>query len=178
MARSAPMMNAAIEKNCLEHISLMAQEQIELEFREELQQLAQMQQMAQQNPQMQQQMMPLQQKIEGRKAVLVAEMMEDFMKEEKKITSQFDHDPIAKLRARELDIRAMDNEAKRNEAQKRLDLENMKAMMNQNIQQDKMDQNEELSELRADTSIEKQEMANEARKELMRMKPKTNGRST
>ena len=33
---------AAIEKNILEHISLMAQEQIELEFREELQQLQQM----------------------------------------------------------------------------------------------------------------------------------------
>ena len=33
---------AAIEKNCLEHISLMGQEQIELEFREELQQLQQM----------------------------------------------------------------------------------------------------------------------------------------
>ena len=31
------------------------------------------------------------------------------MKEEKKVTSQFDHDPIAKLRSRELDIRAMDN---------------------------------------------------------------------
>jgi len=163
----------------------MAQEQIELEFRDELPQLMQMQQqaqmnpqLAQQNPQMQQQMQQMQQKIDARKAVLIAEKMEDFMKEEKKITSQFDHDPIAKLRARELDIRAMDNEAKRNEAQKRLDLENMKAMMNQNIQQDKMDQNEELSELRADTSIEKQEMANEARKELMRMKPKTNGRST
>ena len=145
----------------------------------QMQKAAQMNpQLAQQNPQMQQQMQQMQQKIDARKAVLIAEMMEDFMKEEKKITSQFDHDPIAKLRARELDIRAMDNEAKRNEAQKRLDLENMKAMMNQNIQQDKMDQNEELSELRADTSIEKQEMANEARKELMRMKPKTNGRST
>ncbi len=30
-------------------------------------------------------------------------MTEDFMKEEKAITSQFDNDPIAKLRARELD---------------------------------------------------------------------------
>ena len=41
MVRNAPMVMAAvIEKNCLEHISLMAQEQIELEFREELQQLA------------------------------------------------------------------------------------------------------------------------------------------
>ena len=67
--------------------------------------------MGQQNPQMAQQMQMqvqkmLQEKIESRKAVLIAEMMEEFMNEEKKITSQFDNDPIAKLRARELDLRA------------------------------------------------------------------------
>jgi len=180
MVRNAPMMMAALEKNCLEHISLMAQEQIELEFREELQQLQQqgmaIQQMAQQNPQgaqqAQMQMQQMQQKIEARKAVLIAEMMEDFMKEEKKVTSQFDHDPIAKLRARELDIRTLDNEAKRKEAEKRLDLENMKAMMSQDIQETKIDQNEELAELRADTSIEKQEMANANRIKIAKMKPK------
>ena len=44
-------------------------------------------------------------------------------------------------------------------------------------QETKIDQNEELAELRADTSIEKQEMANENRLTLARMKPKTNGRS-
>ena len=38
--------------------------------------------------------------------------MGEFMKEEKEITSQFDNDPIAKLRSRELDLRAMDNESK------------------------------------------------------------------
>jgi len=179
MVRNAPMMMAAIEKNCLEHISLMAQEQIELEFKDELPQLIQMQQqvqmnpqLTQQNPQMQQQMQQLQQKIDARKAVLIAEMMEDFMKEEKKITSQFDHDPIAKLRSRELDIRALDNEAKRRDAEQKLNLENMKAMMNQDIQETKIDQNEELAELRADTSIEKQEMANANRLKLARMKPK------
>jgi len=183
MVRNNPMVMASIEKNCLEHISLMAQEQVELEFREELQQMQQIQmqvqqnpQMMQQNPQLQQQLQQTQQKIDARKAVLIAEMMEDFMKEEKKITSQFDHDPIAKLRSRELDIRAMDNEAKRNEAQERLNLENMKAMMNREIQDTKIDQNEELAELRADTSIEKQEMANANRLKLAGMKPKTNGR--
>ena len=61
MVRNAPMMMAAIEKNCLEHISLMAQEQIELEFKDELPQLMQMQQAAQQNPQMQQQNPQMQQ---------------------------------------------------------------------------------------------------------------------
>ena len=174
LAKNAPMVAAAVQKNCLEHISLMAQEQIELEFREELMELAKMQQMMQQNPQIQQQMIPLQQKIESRKAILIADMMEDYMKEEKAITSQFDNDPIAKLRARELDIRAQDNEQKRKEAEERLNLEKMKAMMNQSLQSEKMDQNEELAELRAETSIEKQEMANEAREELARIKPRRN----
>jgi len=152
----------------------MAQEQIELEFRDELQQLAQMQQnpQIQQNPQLQQQAMQLQQKIEARKAILVAEMMEDFMKEEKKITSQFGNDPIARLRARELDIRALDNEQKRKEAEEKINLERMKALMNQNVQEEKLDQNEELAELRAETSLEKQEMANQNRLRVARMKPR------
>jgi hypothetical protein len=42
MARNAPMIMAALEKNCFEHISLMAQEQVEIEFRNELQQLQMM----------------------------------------------------------------------------------------------------------------------------------------
>ena len=170
MIRNAPMVGAAIEKNCLEHISLMAQEQIEIEFRDELPQLMQMQQQAQQNPQMQQQAMQLQQKIDSRKAVLIAEMMEEFMKEEKQMTSQFDHDPIAKLRSRELDIRAIDNEKKRREAEQKLNLDRMRAMMNQENVEEKLDQNEDLAELRAETSLEKQQMANEARERLARMK--------
>jgi hypothetical protein len=155
MARNNPMVMAALEKNIFEHISLMAQEQIELEFRDELPQLQQMMQMAQQNPQLQMQAQQLQQKIEGRKAVLIAEMMEEFMQEEKKITSQFDNDPIAKLRSRELDLRAMENQRKEKEGKQRMDLDKMRAMMNQQNQDEKLEQNEELAKLRANTSIEK-----------------------
>ena len=39
MARNNPIVMAALEKNCFEHISLMAQEQVEIEFRNEMQQL-------------------------------------------------------------------------------------------------------------------------------------------
>ena len=155
IARNNPMVMASLEKNIFEHISLMAQEQIELEFRNELVQLQQMQTMVQQNPQLQQQLMMLQQKIEARKAVLIAEMMEEFMQEEKKITSQFDNDPIAKLRARELDLRAQENARKAKDADERLSLDKMRAMMNQSNQDEKLQQNEELANLRADTSIEK-----------------------
>jgi len=159
MARNNPMVMASLEKNIFEHISLMSQEQVELEFRDELQQIQQMQMQMQQNPQlaqsMQQQLMMMQQKIEARKAQLISEMMEEFMKEEKEITSQFDNDPIAKLRSRELDLRAMENDRKAKEDKNRMDLDKMKAMMNQMNQEEKLDQNEELAKLRADTSIEK-----------------------
>jgi len=159
IARNNPMIMASLEKNIFEHISLMAQEQIEVEFRDELVQLQQMQQAMQQNPQMAQQMQiqakMLQEKIESRKAVLIAEMMEEFMKEEQKITSQFDNDPIAKLRARELDLRAMENDRKAKESEEKMNLDKMKAMMNQSNQEEKLEQNEELANLRADTSIEK-----------------------
>ncbi len=155
IARNNPVVMAAMEKNIFEHISLMSQEQIEIEFPQELQQLAQMNQMAQNNPQMAQAAQQISQKIEARKAVLIAEMMEEFLKEEREVTSGFGDDPIAKLRARELDLRAQDNERKRKEGQERINLDRMKAMMNQREHEDKLDQNKNLAEMRAETSIEK-----------------------
>jgi hypothetical protein len=155
MVKNSPAIGASIQKNILEHISLMAQEQIEVEFRNELPQLQQMMQMAQQNPQLQQQARMLQERIDGRKAVLISEMMDDFAKEEKKITSQFDNDPIAKLRSRELDLKAKDDARKQKEGEEKMNLDKMKAMMNQANVEEKLDQNEELAQLRADTSIQK-----------------------
>ena len=67
----------------------------------------------------------------------------------------FGNDPIAKLKARELDLRAMDNDQKRTQAEERLNLDKSKAMMNQDLQEEKLEQNEELAKLRANTSIEK-----------------------
>ena len=165
MVKNAPVVGAAIQKNILEHISLMSQEQIELEFKNELPQLAQMMQMSQQNPQLQQQAMAMQQRIEARKAELVAEMMEEYMKEETKITSKFGNDPIAMLRARELDLQAQENSRKQQEGEERINLDRMKAMMNKDTQEEKLEQNEKLANLRADTSIEKTILSSELKKD-------------
>jgi hypothetical protein len=165
MARNAPMVMAALEKNIFEHISIMSQEQVEVEFRNELQQLSSIQQnpQAMMDPNIQMQVKMLSEKIEARKAQLIAEMMEEFMNEEKKITSQFDNDPIAKLRSRELDLQAQENVRKRKADEDRMNLDRMKAMMNQSTQQQKLDQNEELAQLRADTSLEKTVLAAQLR---------------
>jgi hypothetical protein len=157
LAKNAPVVMASLEKNVFEHISLMGQEQVELEFRNEIAQVAQMSQNPQmmQNPQTQAQVQNIQQKIESRKAQIISEAMEEFMSEENKIMSVIDNDPIAMLRSRELDLRAQENAAKEQESKERINLDKMKTMMNQSTDDRKLRQNEELAKLRANTSLEK-----------------------
>jgi hypothetical protein len=186
MAKNNPVIMASLEKNIFEHIALMADEQVQLEFKDKIERMQQIQQDLAQNPQIQQQMQmnpQLQQgmkqeadnlaiEIEARKAVLIAEMTEDFLNEEKKVSGDFGNDPIAKLRARELDLKAQDNLRKQKEDEARINLDKSKMLMNRDVQDDKMEQNEDLALLRAATSIEKQKMSNEARMRSDRIKRK------
>ena len=155
IVRNNPAVMASIQKNILEHISLMAQEQVQLEFREQMQQMMMLQQQAAMNPQAQQQLQAITNEIEARKSVLIAEMTEEFMKEEKKITSQFDSDPLLKLKSREVDLRAMENERKKQNDQATQDLNRAKLMQAQDLAEDKMEQNEDLAKLRAGVSLAK-----------------------
>ena len=155
IVRNNPAVMAAIQKNILEHISLMAQEQVQLEFREQMQQMMMMQQQAAMDPQIQQQLQALTNQIEARKSVLIAEMTEEYMKEEKKITSQFDNDPLLKLKSREVDLRAMENERKKDNDEAQIDLARARLMQQGEIAEDKMDQNEDLAKLRAGVSLAK-----------------------
>ncbi len=174
MVQNNPMIMAAVQKNILEHISFMAQEQVQLEFIEELRELQTLQQqigpMMQQNPQMAQQhpgaqrIQTITNQIEARKAVLIAEMTAEYSKEENKITGGFGGDPLMKLKARELDLRAMDNERKKDYDDERINLDTMKAMMNDQQHDEKLEQNEDLAFLRADVSLAKQEMADKSKK--------------
>ena len=146
---------AAIQKNILEHISIMAQEQVQLEFREQMMQTQVLQQQAATNPQAAQMLQQMVQEIEARKAVLVAEMTEDFMKEEKKITSQFDSDPLLKLKSREVDLRAMENERKKDNDEAQVELARARLMQAKDNFEDKLEQNDELAKLRAGVSLAK-----------------------
>ena len=173
MAKNAPPVMAALEKNIFEHISIMAQEHAEIEFKQEIQQLQmmtqQMQQMGQQNPQAMQQMQMqakmVQEKIEARKSQLISDAMEEFLKEEQQISSQYGNDPIAMLRSRELDLRAQENAAKEQQNNERINLDKMKAMMNQSTQDEKLQQTEHLAKMRADTSLQKTVLAAKLKKD-------------
>jgi len=155
MVRNNPAFMAAIQKNILEHISLMAQEQVQLEFREQMQEMMLMQQQAAMNPMVQQQLQMLTNQIEARKSVLIAEMTEEFMKEEKKITSQFDNDPLLKLKSREVDLRAMENERKKDYDKSQNDIAKARLMQSGENFDEKLEQNEDLAKLRAGVSLAK-----------------------
>jgi hypothetical protein len=165
LAKNNPVITGALEKNIFEHISLMAQEQLELEFTQEIQQLTQLQQAMQMNPQLQQdpqiqqQILTLTTQMESRKAKLIAEMMRDFRQEEQEIMGMFGNDPVAQLKARELDLRAMNDSVKREQDQEKINLDRSKQLMGQTQFDEKLQQNEELANLRANTSLTKQAMS-------------------
>ncbi len=176
MVQNNPVAMMALQKNILEHISFMAQEQIQLEFVEEVQEMQMIQQqlqpmmqnpqMMQQNPQAMQMTQRVQQitsQIESRKAKLIAEMMIDYAKEEDKISSEVGGDPLLKLKSRELDIKAKNDQEQAMNREARLDLDTMRAMMNDQQHDEKLQQNEELAGLRAGVSLAKQTMADQSK---------------
>ena len=176
MVQNNPMAMMSLQKNILEHISLMAQEQVQIEFVEEMQELKMIQQqlaplmqnpmMMQQNPmamQSQQRVKQITDAIEARKAVLIAEMTMDYAKEEDKISSEVGGDPLLKLKSRELDLKARADQDRNANNEARLDLDTMRAMMNDQQHDEKLEQNEELAGLRAGVSLAKQTMADQSK---------------
>ena len=77
------------------------------------------------------------------------------MREEKKITSQFDSDPLLKLKSREVDLRAMENERKKDNDEAQIDLARARLMQQGENFDEKLEQNEDLAKLRAGVSLAK-----------------------
>ena len=153
----------------------MGQEQVQLEFKEEMMQMqqmgAQMQQMqaqVQQNPQMAQQMqqnpelMQMQQemkniteKIESRKAILIAEIMAEYLEEEKKVLNQIDNDPLLKLKSDEIQLKAKQEERKREEGETKAEMDALRLVSNREIAEDKLEQDDDHAKMRASISLAK-----------------------
>jgi len=173
--RNNPQAMAMLQQNCMEHILLMAQEQIELEFMEENQQIEQLKQQiqplmqqAQENPQLQQQIQQnpqmqqlfqqetnLRMRAESRKAQLIAEFTDDYSEAEKEVLNQVENDPLLKLKDRELDLKAREEQARQEEAEDKLNLERAKMMQAKEIAEDKLEQNDDHAKMRASVSLAK-----------------------
>jgi len=159
MIQNNPAAMASIQKNVLEHISIMAQEQIQLEFSKELMQMPMLQQQAQMNPQIQLQLQQMMQAIESRKAKLIAQMTKDYMNEETKINLGAT-DPLVQLKSREIDLRAMENERKKKESEDKINLDKLRVMSNRQVADEKLEQTDDLTKLKIGVDLAKQGMQN------------------
>ena len=175
MARTNPQIIAALQKNILEHITLMATEQVQLEFKDEImkiqqmgQQMQQMMMQAQGNPQMMQQMQQnpqiqqiqnetkqVTEAIESRKAKLIAETMAEYLEEEKKVLNQIDNDPLLRLKSDEIQLKAKEEERKREEGETKAEMDALKMLQNRQIAEDKLEQDDDHAKLRASVSLAK-----------------------
>ena len=178
--RNNPAAMGMLQQNCMEHILLMATEQVEMEFAQQKQQMEQIMQQvqpliqqAQQNPQMQQQLQQdpkmqqiqqqetnLQMQMEARKSQLIAEFSDDFAEAEKEVLNQVENDPLLKLKDRELDLKAREEQARQEEAEEKINLERAKMMQSKELAEDKMEQNDEHQKLRASVSLAKDGIKN------------------
>ena len=173
--RNNPQVLGALQKNILEHINLMAQEQSALEFRDEMvemqemqQQMQQMMQQMGQNPQAQAQMMQnpqikqqqdkmkdLNQKMESRKAILVAETMAEYAEEEQKVLNPMDTDPLLKLKSDELRLKTQEENRKREEGETDAEMDALKLLSQREIAESKLEQDDQHAKLRASVSLAK-----------------------
>ena len=113
---------------------------------------------AQQNPQlmeMQKQIEQMAVAMEARKAQLVAEFMEDYAKAEKEVLNQIENDPLLKLKDRELNIKAQEEQRKEEEAENDLALERAKMLQNRDLTETKIAENDKHQKLRAAVSLAK-----------------------
>ena len=165
IARTNPQVLGFLQKNILEHITLMGQEQVQLELKEEMQQLQQitmqMQQMGPPNPQnphfmtMQQQIQSITQTMESRKAQLIAETMSEYLEEEKKVLNQIDSDPLLKLKSEEVQLKAKEEERKREEGETKAEMDALRLVSNRQTAQEKLQQDDNHAKLRASVSLAK-----------------------
>ena len=109
-----PQLYAMMEAHVLQHIAIMAAEQIEQQMMQETQKFQQqmqaMQQQAQQNPQIQQQMQMMQKQYMDKKesaiATLEAQLIKQMAAEEQQRSGLEEKDPLVKLKQQEIDLKA------------------------------------------------------------------------
>jgi hypothetical protein len=147
-----------LESHVMEHVSLQAREEVEEENREAIEQ-----QSAQYGGQLPQEIqMQFQEIIEARTAEKIVEMTEEMIAEEQEYLESENADPLIDLKQQEINIKAMENERKKNYDEVRLGLDQAKLQQTADLTQDKIDSQEDIAQLRANVNLEK---ANTPRKE-------------
>ena len=153
MVQINPQVYSSLQAHMSEHIALMAGEQVQQEFGQQLRQLQQAMQQAQQNPQMMQQVEQQQAQVvnqmAAKQAQIEAQLTAGLAKEEEARMSKEPQDPLVRLKQQEIDLKAMETQAR----------------LAKDIAMDSEKMDLERDKLEADTSLELMKVAADAEKQ-------------
>ena len=76
------------------------------------------------------------------------------------------------MKAQEIDLKAQDDFRKKEETDARINIDKAKLVQARDLTEQKLEQNEDLAEMRAETSLVKQQMSNQAKMRSDAMKRK------
>jgi acyl carrier protein phosphodiesterase len=155
LVKSLPQAMAALQGHISEHISLLAQQQVQMEYQQQIQQLQQ--QAAVVGPQqIQMAQQQLMMEIEKATAVRIAQITNDLLAEEQEAVAS-NEDPLVDLKSRELDIKEQQVMNKAKTDDERTELDKMKLASKIQTDKERIETQEDIAQLRANVQYEKME---------------------
>ena len=154
MVQINPQVYSMLQAHICEHLSMMAGDQVQKEFKPQMDQMQQAQQQAQQNPQMMQQ---LEQQMDqlinaqaAKQAQIEAKMTAQLAKDEEDRMKREAEDPLIKLKQQEIDLKAMESQAK---LQKDMLVDSEKL----DIERDKLEADTSINLMKASADVSKED---------------------
>ena len=165
LIRNNPNVTTLLQAHVMEHISLLAREQIEAQNAQQIQQISQ-QYGGEIPPELQRQ---FQEEMEKQIAVKITEFIEEMFIEEQQSMEGQGEDPLVALKQQEINIKAQDLQRKieKDEADIAIDQDRIDADAKQH--QDKIDSQEDIAQLRANVNLTKQKEIEKSKKDPVKI---------
>ena len=152
LVRANPQATTLLQAHVMEHISLLAREEVEAQNQQIIEQEAQ-RYGGQLPPELQQQ---FQEQLEIQVADKISDYISEMFVEEAEAMSEQGQDPLISLKQQELQLKAQDIQRKAENDGQKLELDAAKLEQQAKIAQDKIDSNEDIAQLRANVNLDKQ----------------------
>jgi hypothetical protein len=152
LVRANPQATTLLQAHVMEHISLLAREEIEAQNQQIIEQEAQ-RYGGQLPPELQQQ---FQQQLEIQVADRISDLIGEMFVEEQEAMAGQGQDPLIGLKQQELQLKAQDIQRKAQNDQQKIEIDAAKLEQQAKLAQDKIDSNEDIAQLRANVNLDKQ----------------------
>ena len=161
LVKGNPQVMTVFQTHILEHVSMLAREEIEAANAEIIQQEA-AKYGGELPPELQQQ---FQQIIETQVAAKIDEYLTEMFLDELKITQEQGQDPLVALKEQEIQLKARDIQRKEQNDQGRLSIDQQKLQQTAEIAEDRIQSQEDIAQLRANVNLIKQKEIEKSKKD-------------